>query len=300
MRTEVPDVPPKIKEVTLATHRSIIKKRSPSRAPRPRTKTSDKSYNAPALEKGLAILEIVTDSPTAINAEEIARTAGRSRSEIYRMIKVLERHGYIFREASGEGYSATNKLFALGMRKTPITNLHGAALPEMRRLSDQLHQSVSLVVPSDDQIVFIAGIDSGHSFSLSVPLGFRRPVLLSNSGRVLFAFQPPERQLSWLEQLRATAPQDADIDAFLADAEKARRAGWLIRPSVRVEGVTDICAPIWTAASMGCAANLIVPLIRMVDQVQLPKDVARVTRAAADRITEALRPHMGPPPRTGL
>ena len=266
----------------------------PHRPTQGRNEKGDSRYNAPALEKGLAILEIVSASRTPVKTEDIARAAGRSRNEIYRMLQVLETHGYIAREVGGEGYVATNKLFTLGMRKTPIANLNNAALPEMRRLSDELALSVRLVVPSDDQIVFIAGVESTVSFGLSVHLGYHRPVVLSTSGRLLFAFQPPDRQRIWLEQLRQTAPADADFDAFLADVNKARRNGWLIRKSVTVEGVTDICAPIWSATSVGCAANLIVPLIRIKGQNHRPEDVARATRAAADRITEELRPHIAP------
>lgn len=254
----------------------------------------DSRYSVPALEKGLAILEIVSASPTPLKTEDIARAAGRSRNEIYRMIQLLEAHGYIGRESTSHGYTATNRLFTLGMRTAPIGNLNSAALPEMRRLSDQLALSVRLVVPSDDQIVFIAGVESTVSFGLSVHLGYHRPLVLSSSGRVLYAFQPPERQLAWLEQLRKTPATQDDIDSFLADAIKARRDGWLIRRSVTVEGVTDICAPIWTATSIGCAANLIVPLIRIIGQDHRPEDVAKATRAAADRITQSLRPHIAP------
>jgi DNA-binding IclR family transcriptional regulator len=256
--------------------------------------TGARRYNAPALEKGLEIIEIVSAAENSIKTEEIARAAGRSRSEIYRMLQVLEAHGFIAREQNGEGYTATSKMFTLGMRKTPIAELNSAALPEMRRLSDQLAQSVGLVVPSDDQIAYIARVESARSFSLTLPLGFHRRIVLSNSGRVLFAFQPPERQLEWLAQLRQSAAPGTDLDGFVADANKARRHGWLIRPSVMVKGVTDICAPIWTANSVGCAASLIVPLIAMIGQDHEPEEVARMTRAAADRITQVLRPHIAP------
>ena len=249
-------------------------------------------YNAPALEKGLAILEIVSASAQPMKTEDIARAAGRSRNEIYRMLQVLESHGYIERSSFVEGYTTTNKLFTLGMRRAPIENLNEAALPEMRRLSDELGLSVRLVVPSGDQIVFIAGVETTDSFSLFVHLGYHRPVVLASSGRLLFAFQTPERQRSWLAELRRSAPPGADFDSFLADAKKARRDGWLIRRSVTVEGVIDICAPIWTATSVGCAADLLVPLIRIVGQEHRAEDVARTTRAAADRITQVLRPHI--------
>jgi DNA-binding IclR family transcriptional regulator len=257
-------------------------------------KTAARRYNAPALEKGLAILEIVSSSAQPMKTEDIARAAGRSRNEIYRMLQVLESHGYIERSSVAEGYTTTNKLFTLGMRRAPIANLNEAALPEMRRLSDELGLSVRLVVPSGDQIVFIAGVETTVSFGFSVHLGYHRPVVLASSGRLLFAFQTPERQRSWLAELRRSAPPGADFDSFLADANKARRDGWIIRRSVTVEGVIDICAPIWTATSVGCAANLMVPLIRIIGQEHRAEDVARTTRAAADRITHVLRPHIAP------
>ncbi len=255
----------------------------------------ERRYSAPALEKGLEIIEIVSASPGSIKTEEIARAAGRSRSEIYRMLQVLEAHGYIARQQTGDGYSATSKLFTLGMRRTPIANLHFAALPEMRLLAHQLGQSVNLVVPSEDQIIYIAKVENPQSFSLSVPLGFCRQIVLSNSGRVLFGFQPPERQLELIEQLRRSAPAGTDMQKFVTDAERARRDGWLIAKSVIVEGATDICAPVWTANSLGCVATLVVPMIRIAGQTYRPEDAARATRAAADRITNILRPHGGPP-----
>jgi DNA-binding IclR family transcriptional regulator len=284
--------------IQMPTPRSS-QKRSPASVPKRKTRGARDSsgasrYSAPALEKGLEIIEIVSAAGNSIKTEEIARAAGRSRSEIYRMLQVLESHGFIAREQNGEGYAATSKMFTLGMRKTPIADLNSAALPEMRRLSDQLGQSVGLVVPADDQIAYIARVESARSFSLTLPLGFHRRIVLSNSGRVLFAFQPPERQLEWLAQLRETAAPGTDVDGFVADANKARRNGWLIRPSVMVKGVTDICAPIWTANSIGCAANLIVPLIAIIGQDHEPDEVARTTRAAADRITQVLRPHIAP------
>ena len=249
-------------------------------------------YNAPALEKGLAILEVVAKTNEPLKTEEIALAVGRSRNEIYRMLQVLESYGYIARDSRGEGYLPTQKLFSLGMHAPPIKDLTAAAMPEMQALAREVGHSVHLVVPSDEQIVFIARVESPATFGFSVTLGYRRPVLDSTSGRLLFAFQTPEQQEHWLEQLRTAGPQGIDIDAFLADALRARNDGWLIRRSVTVEGVMDICAPIWSADSDGCIANLLVPFMRFIGLKQRPEDVAKECRRAADRISRRLRPHL--------
>jgi len=52
-------------------------------------------YTAPALEKGLDILERLSLSETGLSLSEIARDLGRSVSEIFRMLVVLEQRGYI-------------------------------------------------------------------------------------------------------------------------------------------------------------------------------------------------------------
>jgi serine/threonine protein kinase len=44
---------------------------------------------------------------------ELARALGRSRSEIYRMVVVLERSGYLWR-SDADRFSLTRKLFDLG------------------------------------------------------------------------------------------------------------------------------------------------------------------------------------------
>ena len=272
---------------------AAAKKRRPATtesASRSTRRAGEQRYNAPALEKGLFILEAVSKAPAPIKTDEIAAAVGSSRNKIYRMLQVLEHQGYISRSALG--YRATNKLFALGMHTPPVKDLTTAALPEMAELAEALGHSVHLVVPSNDEIVFIARLESPAAFGFTVSLGYRRPILESTSGRVLFAFQTPERQAQWLRSLRPTAPAHVDVDAFSRDAQQVRKHGWLVRPSVTVEGVIDICAPIWGADSENCVANLLVPYMGIIGQKCTVDDAARRCRAAANRITARLRPHL--------
>lgn len=50
-------------------------------------------YTAPALEKGLDILERLSLSEAGLSLSEIARDLGRSVSEIFRMLVVLQQRG---------------------------------------------------------------------------------------------------------------------------------------------------------------------------------------------------------------
>ena len=54
-------------------------------------KNSLDKYTAPALEKGLDILEFLADFPEGLSKVDIAKGLGRSLNEIFRMVSVLEK-----------------------------------------------------------------------------------------------------------------------------------------------------------------------------------------------------------------
>ena len=54
-----------------------------------------KSYSAPALEKGLDILELLSNFEEGLSQAEIASRLNKSVNEIYRMITTLTNREYI-------------------------------------------------------------------------------------------------------------------------------------------------------------------------------------------------------------
>ena len=58
-------------------------------------KKQSKSYSAPALEKGLDILELLSNFEEGLSQAEIASSLNKSVNEIYRMITTLTNREYI-------------------------------------------------------------------------------------------------------------------------------------------------------------------------------------------------------------
>ena len=92
-------------------------------------------YSAPALEKGLDILELLADSPAGLTQNQIAAQLGRSASELFRMVEVLERRSYVGRIAQSSAYQLTLKMFELAHRQPPVKRLLETALPRMQALA---------------------------------------------------------------------------------------------------------------------------------------------------------------------
>ena len=49
-------------------------------------KKNKKNYSAPALEKGLDIIELLSDTKSGLSQAEIAKKLNRTVNEIYRML----------------------------------------------------------------------------------------------------------------------------------------------------------------------------------------------------------------------
>jgi len=200
-------------------------------------------YRAPALEKGLEILELLAPRAGAMTLSEISAGLKRSKSEIFRMLQVLEERRYLARPAGAEGYVLTNRLFMLGMEHPPVKGLMEAALPVMHRLAAQILQPCHLAIPSEEMIVVVARVESPGDVGFVVRVGHRRPIPQSTSGLVLLAFQPEEARARWLQTLeRKQVRYERERLAGRLRGIAAR--GYACIPSEVVSGVTDLSAPI--------------------------------------------------------
>ena len=84
----------------------------------PWTDSEDERYRAPALDKGLDILELLAGVDGGLTQAEIAKKLDRSPNEFYRMLDRLVRRGYVTR-LDGDRYSLTLKLFGLAQLHRP-------------------------------------------------------------------------------------------------------------------------------------------------------------------------------------
>jgi DNA-binding IclR family transcriptional regulator len=246
---------------------------------------TESRYRAPALEKGLDVLQFLATQSGPVTLSAIVKQLGRSHGELFRMIQVLEHRGFIEQESGGEGYRLTDRLFSLGMQQPRMRTLLEIALPVMRELADSVDQSCHLAVHSLGDIVVVARIESAELQGFSVRIGYRRPVPKTASGAVLYAFQPEDVRRRW-EALFSTPLSAGELEAFRAQADSIRRRKIATTPSKFVVGVTDISAAVMRGGL--AAAALTVPYLKKLQSSTSPKQTAALVHQAADRISARL------------
>lgn len=228
------------------------------------TEDAERRYKTPALEKGLDILELLAQQDEPLTTSQIAAGLNRSVSELFRMVLTLESRGYIAQIGGKEGYGLTNKMFSLGVAQTSIKTLIELALPAMKTLVNQSGQSCHMTVASNDQIVVVSRIESPREMGFSVRVGYRRPLVDSTSGIVLYAFNPEDKRQVIIEKISATA-SSAVLKEYLANANQAIKLGFVKRHSDFVKGVVDFSSPI--LGNDGAVAALTVPYVSCVPEL---------------------------------
>jgi DNA-binding IclR family transcriptional regulator len=245
----------------------------------------DSRYRAPALEKGLDVLELLAAESDPMTLTAVVNRLGRSHGELFRMVQVLEYRGYIEQDPANDGYRLTDRLFSLGMQQPRTRNLIELALPVMRQLALAVGQSCHLALHTLGEMVVVARMESSEQLGFSVRVGYRRPLYQAASGAVLYAFQPEDVRRRW-EKLFNPALSEKELAEFRAHADAVRERNVELTQSKFVAGVTDISAPVLRGGS--AAAALTVPYLKKLQPSLSPKEAAILVRQAAERISDQL------------
>ncbi|MEM1210912.1 MAG: IclR family transcriptional regulator [Planctomycetota bacterium] len=202
------------------------------------------TYSAPALEKGLDILELFADQGDhGLTQTQIADQLGRSQGELYRMLACLVQRGYVSRGPDDDNYRLTAKLFELAHRHPPTRRLTDAALPAMRAFAQRAEQSCHLAVRREQMGIVVAHVDSSSFVGVSVRPGAMLPLDQSVSGRVLMAFELHDLRESWLVEMKRQLKPKA-YAALAEQIENIRIKGFDRSPSTRADGILDLSVPV--------------------------------------------------------
>ena len=242
---------------------------------------------APALEKGLDVLEALAEERDGLSQKALAERVGRSVGEVFRMLGVLERRGYIVR-APGTGlYSLTLRMFELANRHPPTRRLQLVALPVMEELARVTCSSCHLIVSSGDRMLVIAQADPDLPMGWTVRLGAVFPLSEHYvSARILAAFQAPARREAMIA-IMARQERAASAQAIAERLDGIAQVGHDVFHSELTAGVVDISYPVLDHLGQAVAA-LTVPYLPQAGITPERAVVMEAHALAARRISECI------------
>lgn len=232
----------------------------------------DPSTSTPAsqtLSRGIRILEVLADARGPLTIDEVALRLGVHRSIAYRLLRTLEDHGLVSRDAAG----AVN----LGARMAALAagvahDLQAEALPELTAIANEFGMTCFLAVLDAAECITLASVEPRHAVaSVAQRPGARHPVTVGAPGKAILAqLAPAERPGDITDALRA------DIDTTLA-------RGYATSHDEVIPTVQSVAVPLILRGQRP-AAIAVVHVATDLDDAEI---AARLQRSA-DLIREAL------------
>lgn len=221
-------------------------------------------YRAPALDKGLDILELLSTQSGGMTRAEIVKAMDRSPSEIYRMLERLVAREFVARSAEGDRYSLSLKLFVLAHRHPPVRRLVSRALPLMDAFARNARQSLHLVVEDRGRALVVGQAHCPANWEFGVRVGAEIDLLHTGSGLTVLAFQDENAHEALDARWQGTS-RVAERAALADTLGSIRKTGYRIGPSQQIRGVHDISVPILNPDGYAIAV-LTCPYLERLDQ----------------------------------
>lgn len=158
------------------------------------------------LSRGIRILEILADAAGPLAIDEVAGELGVHRSIAYRLLRTLEDHGLVVRDAGG-GVSLGARMAALAAGVAH--DLQAEALPELTAVANELGMTCFLAVLDGEDCITLASVEPRHAIaSVAQRPGARHPVTVGAPGKAILAQLP---RADWPSYASAELRRDVDL-----------------------------------------------------------------------------------------
>ncbi|OLN21528.1 hypothetical protein BTO30_14460 [Domibacillus antri] len=240
-----------------------------------------------SVERALRIMECFTLEKPQQTLGELAAQTSLSKSTIYRLLSTLARCGYIKQDELTQKYSLGFKLFNLGAVVAGNMSLRDTALPFMKRLCDELSETIDLNIIEADQRVCIEMVESSEQIRNIVKVGQRNALWVGASGKILLAHLEETERCRILEDAHNKNQLPVEMDVLEKELDVIRGQGYVISVDDRLKGSFAIASPIFNHAGKLIGGVTAAGPIHRLSEERTPFIIQQVMYTAY-KITEAM------------
>ena len=153
----------------------------------------EEKYVVAALDRSMQLLEQLALTPD-IGISEIAKRAGATKTQAFRLLYTLELGGYVRKDPASRTYALGYRILYLAEHISRQTVLIRTAQPYMRELASATGENVHLIVREGLHSVCIALEESEQPVRLYAAVGRLGPLHAGGGSTVLLAYAPADVQ----------------------------------------------------------------------------------------------------------
>jgi IclR family pca regulon transcriptional regulator len=207
-------------------------------------KADDKEFMM-TLAKGLAVLESFGAERPAMTLSQVAQALRLSRATARRILRTLAELGYVTQ--NGRSFSLSSGILKLGFAYLATQNWIEQAMPLMRQLGEQFHESCSAAILDGAEIVYVARFPAQRIMSVTLAVGTRLPAFYTSLGRIQLGFLDEAelwRRIKSLQLEGYTPSTITDMQALFDRVREDHAQGFSIVDEELERGLRSIAVPV--------------------------------------------------------
>ena len=196
--------------------------------------------------KAFSVLNLLASKRgTGATLQEVTTELDASKSTAHRYLVTLEHLGVVERDESDEFFLGP-VIAKLGGAYLRDHSLRRVAQPFLDRLARSTQETIHLAVPSGDEAVYIAKIDSVHSVQMASAVGSRAALHCTSLGKAILAYLPDTLEQIIQNGIESKTPHTIVAPkALRAELEQVRKKGYAIDNQENELGVRCVGAPVF-------------------------------------------------------
>jgi DNA-binding IclR family transcriptional regulator len=223
-----------------------------------------------------------------VGVTRLARHLEVPAPTVYRMLRALQRAGYVEQLAESKEYRLTLKLFELGSRVASRTTLRDLAAVEVERLAQQTGLASNVSVLVDGDVLYLAQVKTEDLLAVNLTPGSRAPATCTAMGKAMLAVCGDVRSIvgpgPYPDRTAHSVTTHEDLTAELAAVQ---RLGYAVDRQELNLGVWCVAAPILGVRQTRPAAVSVSAYRPELDAAEEER-LGRLVIAAASRISDRL------------
>jgi len=225
-----------------------------------------RSYNITALQRGLRLLQLFSESPQGLAAKQVASKSRLPVSTVHRFLANLETSGFL--NCSGDGvYHLGIACFAIGQAALGQFDIRRVSLPYLQELNRQTRETIHLTVRHGLSAVYVEKLDSPEQLRIHSRIGAAVPLYCTAVGKVMLAHMPDDERQKLLPQLalkRLTPNTVGNLQELEAELYRVFKNGYACDLEENEPHIRCVAAPIWDHAGVvNASLSITAPVVRM-------------------------------------
>lgn len=249
----------------------------------------ESKYSAPAVEKMLAIIELLAKEDIGYSINEIARLTASPVNSVYRICSVMRDNGYLVNDSESGHYVLGSKFYFIGKAAERHMTLNNVAKPVLDGLTLKTGETSQLIMIHGDRAVIQLQSETTNPIRIHAETCSLILPHCSAAGKAILAFAEEEELKKFLSVpldplTQNTISEPVKLRDELADI---RKNGIAYDREEYMNGLRCIGAPVFDGEGK-CVAGIDVmfPVYRFSREIE--ENVVPLVKKAAEEISHGL------------